>query len=217
MKLRMWQFLWSVTLVLFTMVLGCGGSGTGGGGGGGTQYTLDVQGDMTITPTAGAQIVSKLNEQQVYIGAAILEVTNNAAQEIGVDFENFDLQPQTVGTVDFQFILVPEVTSDGVIFKVCPLGNPYGTSYLDLNLAVKPLTPEVTLQATGDNVLMEDGETLIIGGILRGEAEANDRTRIPILSDIPVINFLFQGEQHNAQLDNLLILLTPQIINDTET
>ena len=163
------------------------------------------------------QIVSKLQEQQVMIGATILEVTNNAAQELGVEFVNFDLQTEPADTVDFQFILVPTVTSDGVIFKICPLGNPYGTSYFDLSLAVRALNTGVTLQATGDIVLIDDGQTLVLGGILRAEAEADDRTRIPILSDIPVINFLFQGEQHNAQADNLLILLTPQIIADTET
>jgi type II secretory pathway component GspD/PulD (secretin) len=153
----------------------------------------------------------------VLIGTTILEVTNNAAQELGVDVVDFDLQTDPADTVDFQFVLVPEVTSDGVIFKVCPLGNPYGTSYLDLQLAIKALNPEVTLQETGTNVLLDDGETLAIGGILRAEAEAGDRTRIPVLSDIPIINFLYQGEQHSAQAENLLILLTPQIINDTET
>jgi type II secretory pathway component GspD/PulD (secretin) len=214
MRLRMGQSLASVILVLFMTVLGCGG---GGGGTGATQYTLDVQGDLTITPTAGAQIVSKLQQQQVMIGTTIIEVTSNTAEELGVDFLDFDLQTVPEDTVDFQFILAPTVTSSGVIFKVCPLGNPYGTSYLDLSLAVTTLTGDVTFEETGDNVLIDEGHTLVIGGILRAEAEAGDRTRIPVLSNVPVISFLFQGEQHQAQVDNLLILLTPQIIADTET
>ena len=193
----------------------CGGSGSGGSSG--TQYTVDVQGSLSIAPAGAAQTVGKETDQQIMIGTMLLEVTNNAAEELGVDLSNLDLQPETQGNVNFQFILVPTVTSDGIIFKICPLGNPFGTSYLDLNLAVKPLTPDVTLQATGDNVLMDDGETLVIGGLLRAEAEASDRSRIPVLSDIPVINFLFQGEQHDARMDNLLILLTPQILSDTET
>jgi type II secretory pathway component GspD/PulD (secretin) len=204
------QFLASVILVLLVAVLGCGGSGTGA-----TQYTLDAQGNLTITPTAGAQIVSKLQEQQVMIGATIVEVSTDTAQELGVDFTNFDLQPQTSGTVDLQFTLSPEVTSTGVVFKLDPEGIPYGTSYMDFELAVTS-NSNITFEETGTNILINDGQTLVIGGLLRAEAEANDRTRIPVLSDIPVINFLFQGEQHRAQLDNLLILLTPQIINDTE-
>lgn len=215
MRLRMGQFLLSVTLILFTVVLGCGGSGSGGGGG--TQYTLDVQGNLTIAPTAGAQIVSKLNQQQVLIGTTLIEVNSNTAQELGINFLDFDLQTDPADTVDFQFILVPEVTSDGVIFKICPLGNPYGTSYLNLNLAIRALNPGVTMLETGTNVLLDEGQTLAIGGILRAEAEAGDRTRIPVISEIPIINFLYQGEEHSAQAENLLILLTPQIISDTET
>jgi len=197
--------------------LGCGGSGSGGGGGG-TQYTLDVQGNLTITPVAAAQTVSKIEQQQqVLIGTTIVEVTNNAAQELGVEFVDFDLQTEPADTVDFQFILIPEVTSDGVVFKVCPLGNPYGTSYFNLNLAVRALSPAVTMLETGTNVLLDEGQTLAIGGVIRAEAEAGDRTRIPVLSQIPVINFLFEGQEHQAQAENLLILLTPQIISDTET
>jgi len=147
----------------------------------------------------------------------ILSVSGNEAQELGVNLSDLDLQPQTSGTVDLQFVLVPTVTSDGVIFKVCPLGNPYGTSYLDLNLAVRALTTDVTLQATGTNVLLDDGETLQIGGILRAESDAADRSQMPVLTDIPVINFLFRGEQHQAQMDNLIIMLTPQILADTQT
>ncbi len=202
-----------LSLVL-ALAAGCGG---GGGGSTATRYTLDVQGDLTITPAAAAQSVSKIEQQQVMIGTALVEVTSNAAEQLGVDFLDFDLRTVPEDTVDFQIILAPTVTSSGVVFKICPLGNPYGTSYFDLSLAVRASNAAVTLQATGDNVLIEDGQTLVLGGVLRAEAEAGDRTRIPVLSDIPVINFLFQGEQHQAQLDNLLILLTPQIIADTET
>lgn len=216
MKLRTGQFMASVILVLLAAAIGCGGSG--GGGGGGTQYTLDVQGNLTITPTAAAQTISKIEQQQqVLIGTTLVEVTNNAAQELGVEFLDFDLQTEPADTVDFQFILIPEVTSDGVVFKVCPLGNPYGTSYFDLSLAIKALNPGVTMLETGTNVLLDEGQTLAIGGILRAEAEAGDRTRIPVISDIPMINFLYQGQEHQAQAENLLILLTPQIIADTET
>lgn len=209
--------LMTASLIASFAIIGCGGSGDGGGSTA-TQYTLDAEADLTITPVAVAQVVTKIPEQhQVMIGTTLVEVTSNQAEELGVNFLDFDLRTEPADTVDFQFILAPTVTSSGVVFKICPLGNPYGTSYFDLNLAVRAISTGVTLEASGDNVLSDDGETLVLGGTLRAEAEAGDRSRIPVLSDIPVISFLFQGERHQAQLDNLVIILTPQILADTET
>jgi len=208
---KMFGIVLSLVMALAT-VASCGGSG----GGAATQYTLDVQGELNISPVAAAQAVAKLNQQQVLIGTTLVEVTSNTAEELGLEFVDFDLQTDPADTVDFQFILIPEVTSDGVVFKLCPLGNPYGTSYFNLNLAIRALNPGVTMLETGTNILIDEGQTLAIGGIIRAEAEAGDRTRIPVISEIPLINFLYQGEQHQAQAENLLILLTPQIIDDTE-
>ena len=203
----------SLALIASVSILGCGGSSTTNGSTA-TQYTLDVQATMTISPVAAAQTVSKIQEQQVMIGTMLIEVSTDTAQELGVDFLNWDLEPQTPGTVNIQFQLNPQLISTGIIFKTCDLGVPFGTSYLDFALAATSQS-NITFQETGTNVLINDGQTLTIGGLIRAEADANDRSRLPVLGDIPVINFLFQGEQHQAQLSDLIIILTPQILDDT--
>jgi len=132
-----------------------------------------------------------------------------------VEFLSFDLEPQTQGTVDVQFQLNPDYSATGIIFKACELGNPFGISYLDFALAATSQS-DIAFEETETNVLIDDGQALALGGLLRAEAESGDRTRIPVLTDIPVLGFLFEGERHQAQLENLIIILTPQIISDTE-
>lgn len=200
-------------LITFALLagMGCGG---GSGGSAATQYTLDVQGAMTIEPTAAAITVGKLNQQQVMIGTTLIEVTSNNAQDLGIKFLNLDAQPQVAADVNFTLTLDPNNISTGTIFKTCELGIPFGTSVLDFYLAVTTDSADVTLQETGTNVLFNDGKGLILGQF-RAEAEAGDRTRLPLLGDVPVINFLFKGEQQQATLDSLIIILTPQIIDDT--
>jgi Flp pilus assembly secretin CpaC len=197
------------------LIAGCAIVGCNGGTGA-TQYTLDATANVTITPTAGAGASTNrdLQEQQIMIGTLLVEVTLDDAQQLGVELISMSLLPQELLSIDFQVKLDPQTTTSGEIFKLDPEGIPYGMSYLDLDLQVSSTTPDVEFEASTD-VTVRDGSTVVIGG-LQATADLNDRTQIPLLSDIPVINFLFRGQQHRAQISDLLIVLTPQIIHDTE-
>ncbi|MFN6464591.1 MAG: AMIN domain-containing protein [Nostoc sp. DedVER02] len=64
-------------------------------------------------------------------------------------------------------------------------------------------------------VRLRDGQTLILSGIIQDE----DRTtvsKIPILGDIPLIGALFRRTNKDNQRKEVIVLLTPQIMDDTE-
>ena len=201
-----------ISLMMVTiMMMGCDGASSGA-----TQYTLNVTANVAITPTAGTGASVKLETPtpQVMIGAVIVEVQQNTAQELGVELFSLDLTPEDDIGIDLQIILDPQATTNGVIYKLDPYDIPYGISYLNLDLQVNSATETVEFEES-TNITLRDGQTIVIGG-LQATADSNDRTQLPILSDIPVINFLFQGEQHQAQITDLIVILTPQIIADTE-
>jgi type IV pilus assembly protein PilQ len=59
-------------------------------------------------------------------------------------------------------------------------------------------------------VLMDDGETTVIGGIYtREESETYDRT--PFLHRLPLLGWLFKTESQLQDSDELLIFITPRI------
>ena len=65
------------------------------------------------------------------------------------------------------------------------------------------------------NVRIKDEETLLLGGMIQQE-EQNTTTKIPILGDIPFIGFLFRDQTKSMVKEELLIMMTPRIIKDTE-
>ena len=75
--------------------------------------------------------------------------------------------------------------------------------------AAQPI-PSIDTQRAVTTVLMDDGETTVIGGIYtREESEAEDRT--PGLHTIPLLGWLFKTERRLGTSDELLIFITPRI------
>jgi len=202
-------------LGLFVLIVMIAGPGCGGESATGKQYTLNVEGSMSVVPKAS--IISSAGKDiptpQVLIGATLLEVTDDTADELGIRLTNFDVGPQDTVDPELRLGLTPGSTILGVIFKACEMGIPFGLSYIDLDLVVSASTG-VEFIETPDTPVLE-GNLLHLGA-LEASAEENDRSRLPILDQIPIINFLFQGQEYQANIDSLIIVLTPQILSDTE-
>jgi general secretion pathway protein D len=75
-----------------------------------------------------------------------------------------------------------------------------------------PITSKRELETTA---LVKDNETVVLGGLV-GETDTKVETKIPILGDIPLIGALFRGSRDSQRKTNLMIFLTPHIIDDEE-
>ena len=65
------------------------------------------------------------------------------------------------------------------------------------------------------NVRIKDGETLTIGGLIQ-ESDVKTVSKIPVLGDLPIIGSAFRSTSTEKQKSELVIMLTPRIINDGE-
>lgn len=65
------------------------------------------------------------------------------------------------------------------------------------------------------NVRIRDGETLVIGGLIQ-ESEQKVVQKIPFFGDLPVIGSLFRSTSTTKAKNELVIMITPKIINDDE-
>ncbi|MGC3981268.1 MAG: hypothetical protein QM808_08425 [Steroidobacteraceae bacterium] len=64
-----------------------------------------------------------------------------------------------------------------------------------------------------NQVLVNDGQTVVLGGIL--ESEKRDvETKVPLLGDIPVIGHLFKTNSKTNNKNELLIFVTPKILRE---
>jgi type IV pilus assembly protein PilQ len=73
-------------------------------------------------------------------------------------------------------------------------------------------SPIIDTRALDSNVLIKSGDTLAIGGLLQDE-QSKARTKVPILGDIPIIGSLFQERLNARTKRNLLVFVTPTIID----
>ena len=63
------------------------------------------------------------------------------------------------------------------------------------------------------NVMVKDGGTIVIGGLFRDKITTT-RTQIPLLGDLPIIGALFRGTGDKAERQEVMVLLTPHIIEE---
>jgi type IV pilus assembly protein PilQ len=102
-------------------------------------------------------------------------------------------------TPDNRIILDLTVTKDSVGTVLVSSGG-VGVPSID--------TREITTQ-----VLVNDGQTVVLGGILETE-ERKTETKVPYLGDVPVLGRLFKTTRRTNNKDELLIFVTPKILHE---
>ncbi len=71
----------------------------------------------------------------------------------------------------------------------------------------------ITKRNAQTKLVVRDGETVIIGGLMRSLVNHSE-TKIPILGDVPVVGALFRSTTDSLQKTNLILILTPFIIRE---
>ena len=74
------------------------------------------------------------------------------------------------------------------------------------------LSPIIDTRSLESNVLIKSSDTLAIGGLLQDE-NTKAHTKVPVLGDVPVLGYLFQEHLNARTKRNLLVFVTPTIIN----
>lgn len=64
-------------------------------------------------------------------------------------------------------------------------------------------------------VVVRDNQTVVIGGLI-GTTETEVETKVPVLGDLPLLGMLFRGRRNSSRKTNMLIFLTPHIIEEPE-
>lgn len=104
--------------------------------------------------------------------------------------------------------VTPSITPDGKVQMLLNItsdtpGNPTPTGQLTINK-----------NQISTNVLVDNGETVVLGGIFEQETR-NGQTKVPFLGDIPYLGHLFRRDLKSDNKRELLIFVTPRIVNDS--
>lgn len=122
----------------------------------------------------------------------------------------------------------------GIILKATPTINEDGNITLvlfpevsektsDFNLTVTqgttsvPYTvPVIDKRTASTKVVVKDGQTLIIGGLIKDKT-TKGVSKVPLLGDIPYLGYLFKSKKDTQDKTELLIFVSPKIITSAET
>jgi type IV pilus assembly protein PilQ len=72
---------------------------------------------------------------------------------------------------------------------------------------------EINTKSVKTNVLVENGGTVVIGGIFEQD-ESESVTKVPLLGDVPVLGNLFKTRTKSSTRTELLVFLTPRIVTE---
>lgn len=156
---------------------------------------------VTDTTLLANPKILAVNKQlgQVYIGTKIGYVSQTT-------------QNQTSTTQQVQFLdtgtklsFIPFISDDGYIRMTIHPKDSSGTLKSD-NI------PDETSTELATNVIVKDGQTIVIGGLFR-DVTVTSRSQIPILGDIPLLGVAFRGTTDSVTRQEVIILLTPHIID----
>jgi type II secretory pathway component GspD/PulD (secretin) len=84
----------------------------------------------------------------------------------------------------------------------------YGSSILNSSPVY---APNIDIRSANTVVVTPSGQTVVIGGLI-GNTKAVNVTKVPFLGDIPLIGNLFKLTTKSAQKQELLIFVTPHIV-----
>jgi type II secretory pathway component GspD/PulD (secretin) len=151
-------------------------------------------------------------EAKIQIGQEVPIVTNQQASLTSVSAGDTGvfrtLQQKDIGIimgikphVNEKRLVTLEIESENIAVDKTAFGNTDSPSFLKTT--------------TKTSVVVQDGQTLLIGGIIRTD-KTKGYTGIPFLSDIPLLGYLFRSTSESFERNELVILITPHVIASPE-
>jgi pilus assembly protein CpaC len=149
---------------------------------------------------AEPNLLAKSGEEASFLAGGELPIPVVTANSVKVEFKEFGVR----------LTFTPEVTETGAIqLTVSP-----EVSSLDFSNAVTLAgfaIPGLRTRKADTTVELQDGETLIIGGLFSQEM-TKVAARIPMVSDIPVLGDLFKSDSFQKGETELLVLVSPALV-----
>jgi general secretion pathway protein D len=193
-------------------------------GGSGLNATLSwFSGDYTTTLSALADkqklkvlsrphiLTADNQEARILVGAEIPIITSQSdsgAQDDGTSVFRQNVEYRDTGVVVH---VTPQVNSQGLVNMVI---SQEVSDIAGSTLQVEGIvSPSFTTRETETTVVVQSGETIIIGGII-ADTKRESRSGVPFLMDIPVLGQLFRSRGKENERTELIILITPYVVRD---
>jgi type IV pilus secretin PilQ/predicted competence protein len=143
-------------------------------------------------------------------------VTQNNEKLTVKQGEEIPIQTTINDTISVQYVdavlkleVTPQITADGTVFLDVDVEN----TQVDNGIPRIEGIPALDTQAATTKVLIRDGGTVVIGGVIIS-SQQNNVNQVPLIGSIPLIGHLFKETSVSVSSQELLFFVTPRILPD---
>ena len=182
-------------------------------GGGNVNVMIQALKTVGDTNLLSSPRITALNNQEakILIGTSQPYATNTVTQSTGTATTGTNISFLDIGV---KLYVTPTINKDGFItMKIRPEVSSTNSNY---TYGSPPTTiPIIQTTQAETSVTIKDGNTIIIGGLIKDE-RTEVVQKLPILGDLPLIKDAFRNTSIEIAKQELVIFLTPHIINGDE-
>ncbi len=150
--------------------------------------------------TAGTEYFYKVTSTQTLAGGS----------GAGAQSANENIQSVFAGVL---LTITPEISDDKTItLKINPSLSETSQDISNSNNAERNMPPDLNRRQLSSVVTVKDGNRIILGGLINTKNTIN-ANKVPLLGDIPVVGSLFKYEEKIKQVQELVIIIEPHIID----
>lgn len=189
----------------------------------GEKIDVDGSGPLPALPSFSAvfQALNSVTDVNVLSTPSIITTDNETAEIVVADVIPFPTG-STVGTsgvtvqtierlpVGIRLNITPQI-SDGDYLNLNIVTEVSSTREAPSGLNTAQFGIATTTRSADSSVIVKNGQTLVIGGLVQDREEVL-QNKTPLLGDIPVLGNLFKFKRSQRRKLNLMILLTPRIV-----
>ncbi|MDD3506272.1 MAG: pilus (MSHA type) biogenesis protein MshL [Sulfurimonas sp.] len=173
---------------------------------------LKTQGD--VSSISNPKVLT-LNNQAALITAGteyfykIISTETLSGTTSGTQSTSEDLQSVFAGVL---LDITPEISDDDMItLKINPSVSETATDISQVKGEDRTMPPDLRRRQLSSVVTVKDGNRIILGGLINTSNSININ-KVPILGDIPVLNYLFRYENKQKITQELVIVIEPHIV-----
>lgn len=149
----------------------------------------------------------------IQVGQKVPRITNFTINQIG---QNTSIALENVGLI---LGVTPRISPEGMVVMevnaeksdVAPEAEGIPVSVSSTGAVVR--SPRYNITSAQTTVSTASGETIVLGGLITRSEQTIDR-RVPYLSNVPVLGWMFRYDQYLAKRTELLIILTPHVVRN---
>ncbi len=179
----------------------------------GGQFVLDTLTLKHLTLTATLDALARDGKVHVLASPSIAVLNGQEARIIiGERYPYKERTQTTTGTTE-----TTKFVDIGTTLRVQPQINYDGYITMKVHPEVSSLAaaldagPRVTTREADTTVRVREGETLVIGGLIKQD-DSSSKDKVPYLGDIPLIGALFTRSEHENEQKELAVFITPTIL-----